>query len=275
MKILKMSFFFVGIFLILIFSGCTKELNSTGHLVLTITDDPLDPTLIESVNVTITKIEARRTDTVSDSPFITLMEQPVNVDLFVLRNGLVDTLANMDVPAGSYDLVRIYVEGAKIGIKDMSDFDLKVPSGSQTGIKVFLKPQLNVVGGLSSDLLLDFDLNRSLVVRGNLRKPEKLQGFIFKPVIRVVNQSYAGTVFGQVVDTNFVELTNASVWIQADTVLSTTLTGEDGQYIFMGILEGSYDLYATHEGFDTVSFNNVVVYAGNKTQQNFILTPLN
>ena len=177
MKNFKSVFPVVGIFFILFFSGCEKEkekeISSQGHLVIKITDDPINPDLIESVTVTITKLEARRTDTVSDYPFITLMDDPVNVDLFALRNGLVDTLVNLDVPAGSYDLVRIYVQDAKIGIKDMLDFDLKVPGGSQTGIRVFIKPQLTVMGGLSSDLLLDFDLYRSFVVRGNLRRSEE------------------------------------------------------------------------------------------------------
>ena len=45
---------------------------------------------------------------------------------------------------------------------------MKVPSGEQTGIKVFIDPGIHVEGGISAELLLDFDLSKSFVMRGKM-----------------------------------------------------------------------------------------------------------
>ena len=58
-----------------------------------------------------------------------------------------------------------------------------------------------VDGGLTSELLLDFDLSKSFVMRGNLDKPSGIIGFIFKPVIKAVNNTTAGRLEGLVTDT--------------------------------------------------------------------------
>jgi hypothetical protein len=45
----------------------------------------------------------------------------------------------MEIPTGTYDLVRLYVDEAGLKLKDSEEIHrVKVPSGSQTGIKIFL-----------------------------------------------------------------------------------------------------------------------------------------
>ncbi len=148
-----------------------------------------------------------------------------------------------------------------------------MPSGAETGIKIFIKPELVVEGGLTSELLIDFDLSRSFIVQGNPNTPAGIKGFNFKPVIQAMNLSTTGRIVGMVTDTSAVAIENAEVWVEQDTVVATTFSELSGGFEFLGILAGTYDLFATKTDYDTVSVEDVVVVAGNRTIVNFELVP--
>ena len=260
----------------LLLNGCQKDNNAegTGHLIIKVTDAPFPIEYVEEALVRIIKVEVREKNSEDGYPFLTLMEDTVTIDLIDLRNGVTAVLLETDVPVGEYDLVRLYVDHAGITIKDWDTYFMKVPSGAQTGIKIFMSPSIRVEGGLTSELLLDFDISKSFVLKGNMFTPAGIKGFNFKPVIRAVNNTTAGRVEGVVSDTANVLLEDASVWIEKDTVISTTYTDSIGQYALIGIPAGSYSVFATKEGYDTVAFSDIEIYAGNKTLQDFELTPI-
>jgi hypothetical protein len=159
-------------------------------------------------------------------------------------------------------------------LKDGSTFNMKVPSGPQPGVKVFISPPVEVATGLSAELLLDFDLSKSFVVKGNPNTPAGINGFNFKPVIRGINKSVAGRILGTVSDTSDVQL-QAAVWAEQDTgVVATTFSDASGAYAFIGIPAGTYSLHAAQAAYDTVRVENVSVVAGNQVQQDFVLTPV-
>lgn len=260
--------------LILIAGACNEIRNGDdqGRIVLKVTDAPFDISNIESAMVTITKVELRKAgDGISDgNPFITLSEDTVTVDLIDLRNGVTETLLEMEIPTGTYDLVRLYVDEAGLKLKDSEEIHrVKVPSGSQTGIMIFLRPALEVSEGNLEEVLLDIDLSRSFILRGN---PAHNNGFIFKPVIRAASMAKAGCVRGLVTDTAGLKITEASVWIEKDTVLATAFTDTLGFYAIIGVPAGEYSVSATKEGYDTVRFDGVDIIAGNKTVLDFELT---
>jgi hypothetical protein len=258
-------------------SGCNKTETNTpnsgpGKLSVRITDDPFNISFVESATVTISKIELRKAGNNDGNPFIVISDNAMTVDLVDLRNGITTELVNLEIPQGSYDLVRLYVDEAGLKIKDVAEaFHLKVPSGSQTGIKVFISPAILVQGGLTSELLLDFDLSRSFVMRGNMSHSAGVNGFIFKPCIRATNNTTAGRIEGFVKDQNSVPLADAKVWVQKDTVFATTFADAAGHYALIGIPAGIWSVHATQTGYDTVSVANIEVFPGNKTQQDFIL----
>ena len=260
--------------LILIAGACneTRTGNDMGRVVLKVTDAPFDIGNIESALVTITKIELRKAgDGISDgNPFILLSEDTITLDLIDLRNGVTETLLDMEIPTGTYDLVRLYVDEAGLKLKDSEEIHrVKVPSGSQTGIKIFLRPALEVSEGNLEEVLLDIDLSRSFIIRGN---PMHNNGFIFKPVIRAANMAKAGCIRGMVTDTAGVKIKEAAVWVEKDTVLATAFTDTLGYYAIIGVPAGEWSVSATKDGYDTVRYDGVVVVAGNKTLQNFELT---
>lgn len=248
---------------------------------ISITDDPFPIEYVEEANVRITKIEIREKDDHdgygqeedNGYPFMVVLEDTLYYDLLKLRNGATADILSLDIPVGSYDLLRVYVDEASIVVKDHGTFDMKVPSGEQTGIKIFIEPALEIQSGLTSDLLLDFNLEKSFVLKGNMNSPAGIRGFNFKPVIRAVNESFAGTVKGTVTDTASVALKDASVWIMADTTVSTAYTDTTGYYALPGIPAGTYSLYATKDNYDTVMYSDVEVKAANYTEKDFELTP--
>ena len=270
--------------------------EGTGTLSVQLTDAPFPYELVAEANVTIYKVEARQVDNDDDSdddmnddssddtddssdddnyPFITLMEDEIDVNLLELTNGLTQQLAEIDVPAGSYDLIRVYVKGVNVVLTDGTVYDLKVPSGDASGIKVFVDPAITVTSGLSSDLLLDFDVSKSFVAKGNLNTPAGLNGFNFKPVIKASNSSTAGTLSGNVSTVEeevAVALEGAQISVfAADTLNTTSFSDVDGNYAILGLEAGMYEVVAELDGYLVSDTLDVQIDAANITTQDFIL----
>jgi len=256
---------------ILTFTGCQKaDGDSTGRLIVNITDAPFPIEMIEEATVTVTKVEVRSDAESDEHSFITIFEGSKEFNLVELRNGVMEELVDVEIPAGSYNLVRIYVEDAGIVVRDHGSYSVKVPSGSQTGIKLFIKPSLQVQGGLTSEVILDFNLDKSFVLKGNMDTPAGIKGFNFKPVIRAVNKTSTGTIAGVINDADGNHLSGVSVSIMLDELV-TSQTEEDGSYALSGIPAGVYSITAEKEGFTSVTIDEVEVVAGNKTVHNFVL----
>lgn len=272
---MKKSFYAIlAALLVLIMPGCNKTSDSgNGRLIVKITDAPFPVDMVESAEVTITKIEIRKAgDGISDgNPFNVIWEGSETFNLLDLRNGVVEDLLNIDIPAGEYNLIRLYVDEASLKVKDGDNFNLKIPSGKQTGIKIFIRPGLVVEGGLTSELLLDFDLSRSFLMKGNMDSPAGIKGFAFKPVIRAVNNSTAGKLQGIVTDKNNAIINAASITVKQDTVVSTAIADTLGYYEIIGLPAGTYSVLAAKENYDTVKVDGVKIVQGNRTILNFVL----
>lgn len=259
-----------------ILSGCNKSetTGGPGRLSIKITDDPLNISSVEYAEITISKIEIRKTGTDEGGPFMELPMDPVTIDVFQLINGITEELINLEVPQGDYDLVRLYVDEANLKIKDIEEpFNMKVPSGEQTGIKVFINPVIHVEGGISKELILDFDLSKSFVMRGH----DAQNGFIFKPVIKALNNSTEGRIEGVVIDNSpeKVGIGDAEVTLQKEgEEPATTLTDASGHYVFVGLAPGTYSMSATKDNYLAANAEGIVVVAGNKTTQDFVLKAL-
>ncbi|MDX1768232.1 MAG: DUF4382 domain-containing protein [Arenibacter troitsensis] len=290
-RLITIALFFV----FTVFISCTDNDDKNrdyGRLSVNLTDAPFPHDLVAEANVTIFKIDARykgdmniisevedNSDssmiTEEKSSFVVLMEDEMEVNLLELTNGVTKNLVDLDVPVGIYDLVRVYVKGVNVVLTDGSTFDLKVPSGEQTGIKIFIKPGLVVEGGLSADLLLDFDVSKSFVAKGGGSNFENITGFNFKPVIKACNMSTAGTLSGKVTTLQeevAVGLKGAQVAVfAADTLNTTTFTDADGKYMVMGLIAGSYDVEVELSTYQKQSVADIEIVAGNTTSQDFVL----
>ncbi len=258
---------------ILVFAGCDKTNEGNGRLVVNITDAPFPVDLIESAEVTITKVEIREAGDCNcdESPFHVLWEGSETFNLLDLRNGVVAELLNLQIEAGEYDLLRLYVDEASLKVKDGETYTVKVPSGSQTGIKIFINPGLVIEGGLTTELILDFDLSNSFVMQGNMNSPAGIKGFHFKPVIRAVNNSVAGRLEGKVTDKSGVKVKEASIIVKQDTVVATAVADTMGYYAILGLPSGVYSVIAAKENYDTLKVEDVIITSGNRKVLDLVL----
>lgn len=299
MKIKFIPLLFLSLSLALL--GCSSDNNKGsefGRLSIQLTDAPFPHDLVAEANVTIFKIEARSkgegTDE-NDAPYLLLMEEEMEVNLLDLTNGISTTLVDAEVPAGSYDLFRVYVKGVNIVLTDGTVYDLKVPSGAESGIKVFVEPNIIVDGGLTADLLLDFDVSKSFVAKGNRKDAGGITGFNFNPVIKASNLSTAGTLTGIIYTLNgeeetplegaqicvFPEGTDFSEVIDCSegTSITSTFSDETGMYTILGLEAGTYDVVVDLEVqtetelvvYKTIIAEGISVVAANKTTKDFVL----
>ena len=290
-------------------AGANLEEQQMGQLTLRLTDAPFPFDLVAEANVTIFKVEAKlqdddddeeedessedssddmdstddsdstdddsMDDEDEDSSFVVLMEEEVRVNLLELTNGTTQQLADLEVPAGRYKEIRVFVKDAEVILTDGSTFDLSVPSGSSSGIKLKLSPAVVVDGAIPTDLLLDFDVSRSFVAQGNSMTLEDITGFIFKPVIKVSVDRETGSLLGKVTTLageTEVPVHGAEITIIAgDTINTTAFSDLDGSYKIMGLSPGMYKALAAKEGYVTSDSLSFSISEQSNTELNFLL----
>ncbi|WP_319589286.1 DUF4382 domain-containing protein [uncultured Draconibacterium sp.] len=271
---------------ILLMVACSDESETTGitagkgKVNVYLTDAPFPIGLVSQTIVTIDKVEIRKQENdTTEASFITLMEDDFEIDLLSLSNGITEQLASVELEAGTYDMIRMHVVDAEVILTDQTVFDLKIPSGTSSGLKIKIEPALTINSGETSDVLLDFDVSKSFVAKGNW-KDGMINGFNFKPVVRCVLLDRAGRIEGTVSDTSNVLLPNTAVnlWtevsdMEEDSLITTAFTNEKGGYKLIGIPEGTYYMIAEQDNFLTDTIWNVDVLKGQSTQIDFVLTP--
>ena len=191
----------------------SPEPATTGFLSLGISDGPIHDA--EKVCITFDEIELK---SASETTVITL-DPPRKINLLDFQgNNAAPLLINEEVTAGDYQWMRLGVDavrGTSGGADDtggvdcdgaasymiMTDrrlFNLYVPSGSNTGLK--LVSGFTVPANGSPSFTAEFDLGRSITAPPSL-SPDA----ILKPVIRLVNNIEVGALTGMVA----MELTTA------------------------------------------------------------------
>lgn len=279
-------------------TGCDgKGLGGTGELKVLITDKPFPVDLIEEAIITITRVEVRRAgvdeDAVDDgedaddheaddeaddaeqddeSPWITIQEGDREFDLLDLRNGKTDLLADAEIPAGTYDQMRLIVTQGTIVIGEgdsRREFVLKVPSGPQTGIKLHF--EFEVAADEPTTLLLDVDLSRAFqpIPGGDIDDLDGIRSFTFSPSIamRLINIIEAGSITGTVTGTAGAPVPDATVTASMDgQEVTSTVADANGAYTLLGLPPGTYTVTVFATGYSEAQMTDVVVTAGNTTE---------
>jgi hypothetical protein len=227
MKKLLLLFCITGL-LALVLTGCEKDATGLepgmARLNVYMTDAAA---LYDSVNITFSQVSAH-----IDSQWINVVGEPVTVDLLKWTNGNKLLIGSEEVPAGKYTQVRIIIDDAEIGVKG-DVHPLKVPSGAQTGLK--LGPQFMIEEGSVYELVIDFDVSRSIVVNGPKKEPK---GYKLKPHLRMVATAVAGSISGIV--TNPKDLPIAYAIQEEDTSTSSLVDTTTGYFMLGFLPEGNY-----------------------------------
>lgn len=262
----KMKYFFVAL-LVIAAASCAND-NTTGPvgtLSLKLTDAPMHYSQFMSASVTIDKIEIG--NSAQANSFITLTNTPMKYNLLELVNGITSTMATVEIPAGDYNLMRLYISSTEMKMLNGDSFTYNMNQDGYSGsgmmqngmmlnnqnrsIDIPLDNVLTISNGSMSEFLLDMDVDQSFILEGvnfnNMMM--SMTGFTFMPTMRFVDMADAGTIEGTVQDMNG-NLPNATISLMHNgTPYTTTHSNASGNYAFIGIPQGNYTIKAELDGY--------------------------
>jgi len=278
-----------GLGVLMLTSGCTQLQKSDqiavgkGNIVVKLTDAPFPVSLVDKAMVTIDKIEIHsvdslktdKNDTAKTTAFIVLSDKVQEFNLLDLRNSITADMLDISIGVGRYDIIRMHVVASKVILKDGTEFQMKIPGGTKSGLKIQLIPQLVVKSGIVNEVLIDFDDSKSFIAQGNIKSKKGIKGFMFKPVIRAMVEKQSGRIEGKVFenDTTLIEEAHVQI-LRADTVFSSALTDNEGRYALIGLPAGTFQVKCEKDSYNPVQVDQVVVKAQEKTLLDFKMTKL-
>lgn len=227
-------------FTILLISACSETDNSVepvnpsvsnGRLKLYLSDSPAS---FDSVIICISRVEIHRsgTDTNSTNGWFIINDSLRYFDLLQLQNGAMAVLGDTSLEEGKYTQIRLILEDNNYLIKNGMRHKLTVPGGTQTGLKLI--HNFTIESNTLYELLLDFNIDKSILITGNGK-------YKLKPTVRVIPVVLSGSISGQVLPLE----AQPTIWTTFGDDTITTYTNSEGFFKLMGLLEGIYDVNIT------------------------------
>jgi hypothetical protein len=244
-------------------AAACSDSDGSGKLTVQMTDAPFPFAEVSAVNVFVTRVDARTADvtaaeaenSTSTGGWTTIATPNRLINLLSLQGGVTTNLGTTELSTGSYSGFRLVIDPAQSGVvlKTGEEVSTQFPSAAQSGIKINLDQPIQVTED-SSVMILDFDVGRSFVMRGNSISQN---GLIFKPVIHAVASEATGGVSGVVRADSPTGAGMAGVTVEvlkdgtpitstdeAD-IVATTQTDADGNFTIKWLLPGVYVVRAT------------------------------
>lgn len=172
--------------------ACGGSSGDMGQMKLSVADAPIDGA--QAVVVKFTGIELTAD---SGNPVDITFASPKSIDLLNQSSTATAVLFDQPIPAGSYGQIRLMVvadgdpSNSYITLSDGTMHGLRVPSGSETGLKLvsgFTVPSSGV-----ADYTIDFDLRQAITC-----PPGQSPACILKPARRLVDNTTVGNIQGVV-----------------------------------------------------------------------------
>ncbi|MCB2378586.1 DUF4382 domain-containing protein [Hymenobacter sp. BT635] len=223
-------------------AGCSKDNESdaqnTSKLEVRLMDAPGD---FNRVSLDVQKIEVHLKEENDPNGWQLLPFTPQALNVLEYVNGRSALLVSTDFAPGDLKEIRLILgPNNTVTTRDGEVYTLKTPSGQTSGVKLKLD-KATLRQGETFQLLLDFDVAKSIVERGNWKPGnDKKERFLLKPVIRLVAQEIAGGIYGTVTPAAALPqiLAIRSSITPADTF--STAADASGAYRFQGIPSGTY-----------------------------------
>lgn len=264
--------------------GSNLTLGTAGEVTVLLTDAPFPFSDVQRVDVFVVRIDGKTGD-VSDTDaenasdmtgWTTLVSPNTSINLLDLTNGKTSNLGVATLPAGTYQGFRLILDTDKssVTLNDGTKPDVNWPSAGTSGLKINLDAPFILGPGGSSTLLVDFDIGRSFLMRGNSISKN---GLLFKPAIRATTQESTGSVSGSVHGDNATGAAIAGATIEvlkdgtgladtnSDNVVRSGTTDASGNFSIAFLKPATYVLRATPpaaSGYKPAILTGVTITAG-------------
>lgn len=188
--------------------------GGTGTLSMSVTDaKPMLPEGVTNLFVTFDEVRVHKSGGGWTS--LPLVESPYTIDLLQFQDGNVTELVPpTKLESGKYTQVRLVVSSAKIlfdNISSTAEEPVRVPSGNLKTDKNFI---FNVGEDAAVDLIVHFDLSKSVVVTGPAANPS----YKLKPVLHLFDDPLeAATIKGSIENSAFGDSEKATVTVIAES----------------------------------------------------------
>ncbi len=199
--------------------------NATGIVNIAITDAAVDKVSEVWVEFTGVTLKPEQGDEV-----VITFDAHKSINLLDLQDGKTEALLpDTRVAVGSYNWIRLAVSAEFDGVmdsyavRDGGAVELRVPSGSQSGLK--LVSGFTVTQNMSTNLVVDWDLRKAL------SDPQGQPGMHLRPALRVTDMAAYGTLQGSV----------AEALTMADECGDDATVG-NAVYLYEDVVEGPLDI---------------------------------
>lgn len=162
------------------------------------------------------------------------------VDLLTLRNGVLLPMQDYSLPEGvEITGIRLVLKGDDNHAIKKNDerCEMQTPSGQQSGIKVHLSAPFVIEEGKDYSMIMDFDAEKSVVIKGNGE-------CLLKPVLKVLTVTSKDSD-----DDSSEEASEQPITDGNDSNTSDTASG--GSDTSSDVVSGSTTVDATSDGIDS------------------------
>ncbi len=234
----------VLLFATIIFIGCdNKEEVQLAKVNVSLIDAPAD---YEAVQIEIKDVQVNIGEDEKGWKSLKGFKSSI-YDVLKLTNGEEAFLGEIELPQGKLSQVRLILgENNKLRVKGQ-EFDLKVPSGTQSGLK--LNVGASIVAGVTYKLVLDFDASKSIVKKGNKEE------YNLKPVVRAQMEAQTGAIKG-VIEPKELNSVVYAINSKQDTI-STYPNKTTGGFLVRALPTDTYKVVIIPNDLDTYNKSEV------------------
>ena len=271
--LMKLKLIIPLLLLTFIFSCNDSESDNLSKSAPTISVRLVDaPGDYKAVNVEIVDVMVKmNNDSTDDNGWISLEANNETVNLLDFTGGISKVLVDrFPLPAGTLSQMRLVLgDGNTIvleGDSEDMEYELKTPSAQQSGLKV--KVNTVIEEGYTYDFVLDFDVEKSIVMAGNSGN------IILKPVLYASAEVSSGIIEGVVTPTDVPSMVSVLVDDKGtpetdDDFVISAYTDNNGAFALWGVPAGTYEIMVTPidetSNYGTTIYSNVVVTNGSTT----------